>query len=1756
VSKTPPKPPQVAPPAATGNAGPQFEGKVGAFYLLSLLSGGEPRGLPGATIRTVELQQRGSGRPLDDVIVTATNADGSAAILEIQAKRTLTFTTSDCEFTDVVAQMCEAAQKPEFETTRYELAVAIARTTTRVEHECQEVLHWARQVPDGVTFSAHINREKFASKGMRDFVDVFRGKLAAAGATTDDETVWRLLRRFQILVFDFESPGSDYEHRARERARLALTIDQANRATDLWPVLIDLAGACARAAGALDRLAVVTPLEAQHGFHFHTRADLRRVDDCLSEAADQALDEIKDEVGGVRLARTELIDQADAALELHRTLHIVGAPGVGKSWVMKHLARRLQQEGRIIVLRNGRIIPGGWRRMAHEIGCTVSRDELFNELGCGGGATLFIDNIDQIDEEGNWATVTDLLAGVARNPGWRAVVTGGAGTDDWKTKLPQDVRNAGIATLQVEAITDDETAVLSEGNPTLAIILSGDHPAKGIARNLFYLSRMIELGVGQEEPAARIASEIDLARLWWRYGGGRSEDDGRFARLKVLRAMAAQVVAHPGSVAFKADDLSSATLAELLRFDSLREEIKGATVAFRHDVLRDWAIGFLLHEDEQLLSSLQMDKPLPPGLARGLEIAARLAIENDATGGRWLLLLAKVERDNCHGSWKRPVLLALPRSEQAFALFQSLKSILLEANGRRLSEIIRLMIAVDSEPLFKVIARLQPSIAMPSFTADFIVPRGLGWTWLVLWLAAEANALPTALIPDISKVFQAWLIYTQNQMLGFNATIVEILFEWLTRIEEAMTPRMFRDMSDAPPNLNIPHLRDVRDDIRLTAFAFSHLNSPAAQRYLSGLDPEAIRHREMETILRAPGTLTKAAPAALADLTLGALIEKEDPNDFYRSSRMRMGPFDVQEGLFLPASPGQGPFFDLLQHAPSEGLRLIRGLVEHATQWRRKQYIEAGQPFPRISIPFPGGKKSFEGDWSVYQWARNVAPSMITASALMALEAWAHRQIEAGRPFAEVLHEVLGPDGSSLAFVSVAVDLVLSHWREGCDTAWPMVATPKLLEFDDARLKGDLLPMDRISSFEQEPSTWPVKRADLNARPSRRNRLSNTIGYYVFNAKPELLEALRTTLEQARDEIRQQPSDGEDPIQGLHATAERAVRMTSAEHWPLVKITLDDGSETEVRQFQRDPEEQRLFDAETARVNAKMRHHTVRAKIQLALFDRAKSTAEIVTEGIEWAKAQPANAELEPAEDEDQEKFNKEWDLRAVVMAAALAARDYEGSDRSDVLAWALPVLQAATTEKGKEYPGNDHIEYNATAIGALGLVALYLKDQDIPARDTLLRLASHRHLAVLKALGSHFPDIARLDPRLPRAITRIAMASAVHPRPGDTDRQNQANQQAYREKTEATITTEQQWLDGTKDEPAWPELPAWLSRPRRGIRLGHWIEEEDDELNQEPPDHYVNEHTLGALIGYLIRLTVGELPTWIVALATHLMRWTDEANGSHGENDRDLDNRPYTWNGHFFDFLGILCVALPHDDVVAKSLEPIMRFKDEAFHDVMATFLRGFDRAMQAIDTKKPENPVAVRALLADRIRQGWNFKRLGHEKGFTSETHAGDALNAMFYQPPRFANNGRPSIPDNWNGLDGTMPTLTDLVTGAPSSGYLATLFLNLVQPSPRAALVPFVVQATAAWCSAYGVDTNFWSEQNIGGRLCVWLDQTLTADSTSIEVLPEVAENLLKSLDIIVRSGVAQAREIEEQITARFGSMPRTVSNDRPNKAGAFH
>src|SRR5437762_2360682 len=127
-------------PAASGPAGAHFEGQVGAMCLLSLLTGAEPRGLPGTTIDSVKFQRGAEGYPLDDVIVEAHDASGTPATLEIQVKRDMTFAPKDEVFKKVVGQIAEASAKPEFWNGKHELGIAISRSSRKIDGPYQDVL--------------------------------------------------------------------------------------------------------------------------------------------------------------------------------------------------------------------------------------------------------------------------------------------------------------------------------------------------------------------------------------------------------------------------------------------------------------------------------------------------------------------------------------------------------------------------------------------------------------------------------------------------------------------------------------------------------------------------------------------------------------------------------------------------------------------------------------------------------------------------------------------------------------------------------------------------------------------------------------------------------------------------------------------------------------------------------------------------------------------------------------------------------------------------------------------------------------------------------------------------------------------------------------------------------------------------------------------------------------------------------------------------------------------------------------------------------------------------------------------------------------------------------------------------------------------------------------------------------------------------------------------------------------------------------
>jgi hypothetical protein len=355
---------KVASPASSGPAGSHFEGQVGASYLLSMLVGAEPRGLPGTIIDRVKFQRGAEGYPLDDVTVEAHDVSGTPATLEIQVKRDITFAPKDEVFKKVVGQIAEAAGKADFWNGKHELGIAISRSSRKIDGPFQDVLTWARQLGDSKTFFERIERPGSANADMREFVKTFKSHLGEAGAANDDETVWKLLRRLQILVFDFTASGSASEALMKERAVRALHPDDGLRAGELWKVLTELAIDIASAGGDRTRDQLIAELT---GRSYRLAGDRQNLTarQALAEASRNTLDDISDRVGGVMLTHHERVTAVRNALDSGRYVEIRGDAGVGKSGVLKHFAELTASESAVIALSPARTVPKDGRLSGH-----------------------------------------------------------------------------------------------------------------------------------------------------------------------------------------------------------------------------------------------------------------------------------------------------------------------------------------------------------------------------------------------------------------------------------------------------------------------------------------------------------------------------------------------------------------------------------------------------------------------------------------------------------------------------------------------------------------------------------------------------------------------------------------------------------------------------------------------------------------------------------------------------------------------------------------------------------------------------------------------------------------------------------------------------------------------------------------------------------------------------------------------------------------------------------------------------------------------------------------------------------------------------------------------------------------------------------------------------------------------------------------------------------------------------------------------
>lgn len=1699
---------QVASTASTGPAGGRFEGQVGAAYLLALLVGAEARGLPGAIIERVAFQRAAEGHPLDDVVVTAHDAQGNPAILEVQVKRGVTFAPNDRIFREIVGQIAEAARKPEFSTGRYELGIAISRTSHNIDGPYQDVLTWARELGDATTFFGRLNRPGSANDKMRSFVDTFRSNLKDAGSADDDENVWKILRRLQILVFDFTAAGSASAQLAKEIAVRALLPEDVARAGNLWDELTELAIQIAAAGGDRKREDLRSDL-AQKNFRLGPDRHNLPALAALAEASGNSLSDIDDRVGGVMLTRHERVASVHSALDHGRYVEIRGDAGVGKSAVMKHFAVQASAQSPVIVLSPGRTIGKGWLAMRGVLNFDGTAHDLLSDLAATGGAILFIDSLDFFNAEER-LTVIDLVREAAKVRGVSVIATArrdfGVDEPNWLPAATLDQLGRAEPVLIAE-MSDSEAEELRSATHALAALLADQHPARPVARNLFRLSRL--LSRPSDAPMPR--TEAEMAEQWWQSADGFKDDNHR-DRARVLASLAEQVISR--SEHLSVEGQSAAAVDALIRSGTLRD-LGNDRVIFRHDVLREWAIANFLFADPAALSRLPLGRPAPPDLARGVELSARLAIERTANGEAWHSLLTGLNKDGVNPAWRRAVLFALVRSEIASEVLNKSSSYLVADRGQILRELVRIVMSVESVSAAKYYGGLgiEPRMIPPSIN----IPNGPSWLRLIIWLMRLGTNVPAAAIPEVVTLYTSWSVALGGQD-PYARYIVRWFHYWLME-----ATRMPSEELGRPFNGEVEQLGRLAEDLQ-TGFLLLASHAPdLASAYLNSLKERPYADRVREGILKFRGTLAQGAPKELAELTADLLLPKEGAEDEDHQGPLRE-PFGHANLNFVPVSPVQGPFLELLVHAPEQGLPLIRRLVDYAISFRTN-----GRDFGRDAMPvtFADGRTIVFPWYRSYPWSREYGsgPSALT-SALMALEAWGHRRIEAGEPIEKVIDDIIGEPNPPAAYLLVIVDLLLSHWPASSTVAIPFLACPELLCLDLQRTGGDNIEIPDILGLKhlQREPVGLSSNENLKARPSRRLTLDQLLDFYAREEFGEQRKILSELL--ARATARLGPPTAQMDLGDAAFMAVHAQNRIEPGNWRPVTVETANGPAATWEYLPPKAENDHLKplqdEARDRQLNGRMR-----LAIGNALNNPAQSSAAFAAAAVKWAQ----EVTNKPCADETEQWSREE----AIVTAAVIAVRD--GGE--DLIAahgkWIRETFGRAFGGKNDPvHRTRGGLQFNPIAIAFVGTALLLRNRFAVDDVRTLLQVAGDDNPAAAQGLAYVSAALDAIDERLPRAVLQCALAASVKPhhRWGLSDEDYKAHVEARRREVVKVIEAELVWISGSGPEPGWPAFEREPARPKHRHTIGPTRTER--KKKEITPELYTDHHAAALWLGKAAGIFDISKRPWLRDIVDAYGAWTSVANGSELEDGEDADRTPHEWNDAYFGLLAHCLPGLTIAEIDAIGLDAVLRLPDDAFLDVMTIFLRKVDAVYFSDFGMQEAQAVHIRVALARKMMKTRDWQWKLRDRSSSISTRLGPAVAVHFFndfggfrEPPKCY-----LLEKGIDRLGPFLPLLEELAESGPFL-FVATTMLNLLEVSPRPAQLPLILTAAKVWFSTHPGDTEFWIDNGVGRRLCTLIEAVLKVDPSLASQTQAARKEIEVFVGVLIGMGVADANRLEEAL-----------------------
>lgn len=1731
-------------PYATGGGGFRFEDRVAAYYLACVLTETVARGLVGTHAALVMAQRSDLGHPLDDIIIEGLSGGGEETRLSLQLKSKLTFTPADKEWRSVVEKAWETVNSAGFDPAVDRVGVGIATINARSDSHYRPVLNWARYSASGADFIQRISLPDFSHEDRNVFVEGVREIVAdMLKRTVTDEEVWSVLRSFVILRFDFQAEASSADEVAVQ-AQLQGYLEGADRAraSDLWTFLIESAGDALPAAGGLDRARLLDLLREKGlptGLAPSRRADLGALD----AESRRAIAEIRCEIGGLRLHRAAAFRSILEPQEGGRFVQLVSEPGAGKSAILRELAEQQGRDAPLFVLKNDRIHPRGWPAHATTLGVTADLPSLLDELASAGSPLLFIDGIDRIADAPSQVTVNDIVRAIAAAPSaasWRVFVTvREQNLRHLGTWLDQDAINAlGVRTVTVETLSRDEQAVVAETFPRLKPLLWESGGIDVVLTRPFFLDTIHRLSEA-ETSAGLPASEVELLELWWRLGGADRHEFAHGQRRRDALVSLAAAAAKAPNAALPIGNVDAEAVEELRSAGVLRDQEFGHTVNFAHDIYEEWALCELLRRNRARLVDFLKEVGEPQSLVRAAQLLGSYALEKDASGEDWKQLLAELEAADLRPVWHRAILTAPLHSTLTGTLLERIEPFLLTDGAAVLKRMLTALrtLEVVPNPLF-LDAEQVPGISMDERVklAQFAaIPKGRAWIRFLDWLIPRLETLPASLIPHILPVLETWQGAFGGYRIRHCRAIGDVSYRWLREFEEAIHPEHFHDRRE-PFGIRFPRddERKIEKSLRALLLTSAGDAPEAVARYLDDrLSDQRRLHMVRDEIIQGSAKVAAFLPAKLVDFILTALIER-------REARRRRGYSsygDEMRGLgiaddhgFYPGSPLRMPFLPLLRQHEAEGLRLIHGLTNHATNsWRERQRRRGWTPVP-VRLTLPWGRQSFWGDVQVYGWFRGAWAGAAVESALMALEQWALERLDAGDDFAMVLEKVIS-GSNSVAALGIGVSLSLAAQGRSVPASLPLVTCPYFWGWDISRFV-----QDSTSMFSNELGDWHRYRhflqavRELNRRPHRQLEIRALVPFYVFSGDRRLIgqytRGVRSFTKRLPFEVEEQRTDP-GSVAELESRMTMFAQQADPTNWRAAPTA--DG-----KQFQltvNPPYLEQEEHKESLSAHAARDQQTgLSLWAQKTLDEGALNDRLTIEQALAAARALDDPDLFDFAAGEDGERYDIRIVTGAVAGVAFVVARYLPAQEwNEEIERWCLDVCERAATapEPADELASRHSIQTMSSTVFAVHGYSALLARGCAPdeCKSALLSLALDPLEAVSAAVHSAAAYYGSAEPEFLWTIVDLTLRQCLY-----QDGAHPASDTIYWDEREATRQVA--LLDHAEQFLAQGGVGALPGIPQPWLPLQPGAEAESEFTRNECRFDYRWAQKALLEIPFLELLPDPRYRALIQKLAAQLLDYTgQQITPPFAKNRRDYHgNTPFEWIYTFSAWCGRLCAHLPEADVESEILARIFRLEREAGLMIMQSFMVSF--MIEAL-----LKPIEAGADISDgnfalwNQMTDWTFEHpewAGHETDRHLDREFQSCAFATLFCVARDFGPLICGVDPGWKPL----PRFESIIERAVRQfGRHRTLFLSVGKFLERGG-VDLLPEPALGWLQeiviALKADQEFW-EAN--GDILVDILKAMLASRPDLD--REHRETVLLIADILVDNGVRGAGFLQQEL-----------------------